>query len=294
VTGRPAPGGGAERFGPGAGIGRPAAPAPEPLPGPAFDSHCHLDMIDSPTATVLAEAAAAGITGVVQVGCDLPSSAWSVACAAAFPQVHAAVAIHPNETAAAVSAAGNDADAVLAEIAGFAELPQVRAVGETGLDYYRDSAPPELQREMFRAHIQIARQAGKALVIHDRDAHDDVLAILASEGPPEQVIFHCYSGDAAMAKVCADAGYLLSFAGTVTFGSADQLREAAALIPAELILVETDAPFLAPAPSRGRSNAPAQVAHTVRAIAAVRQMDVAELCEVIWANGERVFGPWRT
>jgi TatD DNase family protein len=287
------PASGAERFGPGAGIGRPAAPAPEPLPGRAFDSHCHLDMIDSPVAVVLAEAAAVGITRVVQVGCDLPSSAWSVACAEAFPQVHATVAIHPNETAN-VAAAGGGAQAALAEIARLAALPHVRAVGETGLDYYRDSAPPELQQEMFRAHIQIAKQTGKALVIHDRDAHDDVLAILASEGPPEQVIFHCYSGDAAMAKVCAEAGYLLSFAGTVTFGSADQLREAAAMIPAELILVETDAPFLSPAPNRGRSNAPAQVAHTTRAVAAVRQVDVAELCEVIWANGERVFGPWRT
>jgi TatD DNase family protein len=242
---------------------------------------------------VLAEAAAAGITGVVTVGCDLPSAAWAADCAAAFPRVHAAVAIHPNETAAAI-AGPLPAAAVLDEIARIAALPQVRAVGETGLDYYRDNAPPQLQREMFRAHIQIAKQAGKALMIHDRDAHDDVLSILASEGAPEQVIFHCYSGDAAMAKVCADAGYLLSFAGTVTFGSAEQLREAAALVPPELILVETDAPFLAPAPNRGRSNAPAQVAHTVRAVAAVRQQDVAELCAVIQANGERVFGPWRT
>ncbi len=287
---RPLP---ADGFGPGAGIGRPPAPAPEPLPGTAFDAHCHLDMIDSPVASVLAGAAAAGITGVVQVGCDLPSAAWSVACAAAFPRVHAAVAIHPNETAAVAAGAGGAA-AALAEIARLAALPQVRAVGETGLDYYRDSAPPGLQQEMFRAHIQIAKQAAKALMIHDRDAHDDVLAILASEGPPEQVIFHCYSGDAAMAKQCAEAGYLLSFAGTVTFGSAEQLREAAALIPAELILVETDAPFLAPVPNRGRSNAPAQVAHTLRAVAAARQQDVAELCEIVSANGLRVFGPWRT
>jgi len=279
-------------FGPGHGIGRPPAPPPEPLPGTAFDSHCHLDMIDMAVADTLAEAAAAGVTRVVTVGCDTASSRWAAECAAAFPSVVAAVAIHPNETAAAAASAA-ERDAVLAEIARLAALPQVRAVGETGLDYYRDSAAPEVQRAWFRAHIDIAKQAGKPLMIHDRDAHEDILSILAADGAPEQVIFHCYSGDAELAQRCAAAGYVVSFAGTVTFASATGLREAAAVMPAELILAETDAPFLAPAPNRGKSNTPAQVAHTVRALAAVRQLDVAKLCAVIEATGERVFGPWR-
>lgn len=278
-------------FGPGHGIGRPPASAPEPLPGPAFDSHCHLEMIDMAVADTLAQAAAAGISRVITVGTDTASSRWAAECAATFPDVYAAVAIHPNETAAAARSAA-ERDAVLAEIAGLASLPQVRAVGESGLDYYRDSAAPDVQRDWFRAHIEIAKQAGKPLVIHDRDAHADVLSILAADGAPEQVIFHCFSGDAELAERCAQAGYVLSFAGTVTFGNAGELRAAAAITPAELILAETDAPFLAPAPNRGRSNTPAQVAHTIRAIAAARQMDVAKLCAVIEATGERVFGPW--
>ena len=278
-------------FGPGPGIGKPPAPAPDPLPGTAFDSHCHLDLIDAPVADVLEQARAAGIARVVTVGCDVPSARWAADCAAAFAAVAAAVAIHPNETARAAQGAAERGE-VLAEIARLAALPQVRAVGETGLDYYRDDAPADVQREWFRAHIEIAKQVGKPLMIHDRDAHEDVLAILAADGAPEQVIFHCYSGDAELAQRCAAAGYVLSFAGTVTFGNASALREAAAVIPADLMLAETDAPFLTPSPNRGRSNAPAQVASTVRALAAVRQMDVAKLCAVIEANGERVFGPW--
>jgi TatD DNase family protein len=278
----------ADSFGPGQGIGRPVAPDPEPLPGTAFDSHCHLDMIDMAVAETLAQAAAAGITRVVTVGVDPASSRWAADCAAAFPAVSAAVAIHPNETAAVA----RDRPAVLTEIARLAALPQVRAVGETGLDYYRDSAPPDLQREFFRAHIDIAKQLGKPLMIHDRDAHADVLAILAADGPPEGVIFHCFSGDAELADRCVEAGYVLSFAGTVTFGNAADLRAAAAVTPAELLLAETDAPFLAPAPNRGRANTPAQVVHTVRALAAAKQMDVAKLCAIIEATGERVFGPW--
>ncbi|HSR85574.1 MAG TPA: TatD family hydrolase [Streptosporangiaceae bacterium] len=280
-------------FGPGPGVGRPAAPAPEPLPGTAFDSHCHLDMIDMAVADTLAFGAAAGITRVITVGCDTASSRWAADCAATFPAVFATVAIHPNETAVAAASAGGR-DAVLAEIATLAALPQVRAVGETGLDYYRDSAPAEVQRDWFRAHIDIAKQVGKPLMIHDRDAHADVLSVLAADGPPEQVIFHCYSGDAELTQRCIEAGYVLSFAGTVTFANAGELREAAAVAPAELILAETDAPFLTPSPNRGRSNAPAQVAHTIRALAAAKQIDVAKLCGIIEATGERLFGPWPT
>ena len=285
-------------------------PPPEPLPANAFDSHCHLDLIERPVPEVLRDARAARITRVVTIGVDLPTSRWAARCAEAHPVVYAAVAIHPNETARAGSAADRssadggsadrdtadrdpaDRDDVLAEIGSLAALPRVRAIGETGLDYYRDSAPPEVQRDWFRAHIEIAKQAGKALMIHDRDAHEDVLRILAADGPPEHVIFHCFSGDAAMAKRCAEAGYVMSFAGNVTFSSAQPLRDAAAAAPADLILAETDAPFLTPVPNRGRPNSPAMVAHTVRAIAEVKQMDVAELCAAVTATGERVFGPW--
>jgi TatD DNase family protein len=268
----------------------PPAPPPEPLPAPAFDAHTHLDLLSGPVKAVLADARAAGIVHVVTVGVDVDSSRWAVARAAAHDDVYAAVAIHPNETARATAASGWAA--ALEEIGRLAALPEVRAVGETGLDYYRDSAPPGLQRDWFRAHIRIAKAAGKALMIHDRDAHDDVLEILAQQGAPENVVFHCFSGDADMAKRCADAGYVMSFAGNVTFPNAGQLREAAAVAPAELILVETDAPFLTPVPNRGRQNSPAQVAHTLRAIAELKRIDVAELCATVMATGERVFGPW--
>jgi TatD DNase family protein len=270
----------------------PVPPAPpERLPAEALDSHCHLDLIERPVPQVLADARAAGITRVVTIGVDLPTSRWAADCAGEHADVYAAVAIHPNETArAAASAAARDA--VLAELAALAERPRVRAIGETGLDYYRDWAPADVQREWFRAHIDIAKQTGKALVIHDREAHEDVLRILDTDGPPERVIFHCFSGDAAMAKRCAEAGYLMSFAGNVTFSSAGQLREAAAAAPLELILVETDAPFLTPVPHRGKPNSPAMVAYTLRAIAEVKQVAVADLCAAVMAAGERAFGPW--
>jgi TatD DNase family protein len=276
-----------------AGDGVPArgqAPAPEPLPGPALDAHCHLDLIEQPAGEVLAAARAARVTRVVTVGVDLPSSHWSADHADPGEGVYAAVAIHPNGTAAAAPPARREE--VLAEIAKLAALPQVRAVGETGLDYYRDYAPRAEQRDWFRAHIEIAKQTGKALMIHDRDAHADVLAILAADGPPERVVFHCFSGDAAMARQCADAGYVMSFAGNLTFANAPALREAAAAAPAGLLLAETDAPFLTPVPHRGRPNTPAMVAHTVRCLAEVKQVGVADMCALVTATGERMFGPW--
>lgn len=269
----------------------PLAAAPPPLPAPAFDAHTHLDMLSEPVQAVLDHARAAGIERVVTVGCDVESSRWVTACAAEHADVYAAVAIHPNDVARAEARPGGR-DAVLAEIAELAGQPRVVAVGETGLDYYRDHAAPELQREWFRAHIEIAKATGKALMIHDREAHEDVLDILAELSAPPHVIFHCFSGDGDMAKRCADEGYVMSFAGNVTFPSAVNLREAAAIAPPELILIETDAPYLTPVPNRGRQNAPAQVAHTLRAVAQVKGMDVADLCAAVRATGERVFG-WR-
>ena len=280
----------------------PPGPAPAPdvvLPAEALDSHCHLEMIDEPVAQVLADARSAGIRRVVTIGTDLDSSRWAADCAAVHADVYAAVAIHPTEVEDAVAHTADGpgeiaaaTDAVLAQIEALAAAPQVRAIGETGLDYYWDRAAPKVQQEWFRAHIEIAKRAGKALVIHDRDAHEDVLRILDEQGPPEQVVFHCFSGDAQMARRCAEAGYVMSFAGNVTFANAQPLRDAAAAAPASLLLAETDAPFLTPVPHRGKRNAPWLTAHTLRKLAEVKGMDLAELCHEVSQTAERVFGPW--
>ena len=264
-------------------------PANGALPAPgAFDSHSHMDIMGLPVHGVLAAAKAAGIGRVVNVGCDLPSSRWSVSCADEYAEVYAAVAIHPNETAKA----DGRRDEVLAELATLASAPEVVAIGETGLDYYRDWSPRQVQREWFRAHIGIAKRTGKALMIHDRDAHEDILAILAEEGPwpPYSVIFHCFSGGSRMAARCAEAGYVMSFAGNVTFRNAEPLRAAARAAPPDLILAETDAPYLTPAPHRGKPNSPAMTAHTVRFLASVKGMDVADLCRHLQSTGARTFG----
>ena len=264
----------------------------DPLPRPAFDGHTHLDIMGLPVPGVVAAATAAGITRIITVGTDLESSRWSARCAADHDEVFAAVAIHPNDTE---KAAGGDAarmTAVLAEIEALAGLPQVKAIGETGLDYYWDDAAPAVQQEWFRAHIGIAKRTGKVLMIHDREAHEDVLRILAEEGAPDRVVFHCFSGDGEMAKRCADAGYVMSFAGNLTFASAQNLRDAAAVAPADLLLTETDAPFLTPVPWRGKPNSPALAAYTARFLAEVKHLDLAELCDQITATGERLYGPW--
>jgi TatD DNase family protein len=260
-------------------------PAPDALAVEVFDSHCHLDVMERPVAEVLDLARSVGVRRVVTVGYDLPSSRWCARTAEQHDDVYAAVAIHPNDAGAAT-------DEVLAEIAELAAQPRVRAVGETGLDYYRDWAKPDDQQRSFRAHIEIAKSVGKALVIHDRDAHEDVLRVLAEEGAPDRVVFHCFSGDRAMAEICAERGYVMSFAGNVTFKNAGSLREAAEVAPPELLLVETDAPYLTPMPYRGRRNAPHLVPLTVRRIAEVKRMDTDDLCATIAANGERVFGAW--
>jgi TatD DNase family protein len=273
---------------------------PEPLPRPALDAHTHLDMIELPLPEVVAAARTAGIARIVTVGTDLASSRWSARCAEEHVAVYAAVAIHPNETQAISAEVGAGApapgspaaDEVLAGIEALARLPRVVAVGETGLDYYRDHAAPDVQRWWFREHIKIAKRTGQALMIHDREAHADVLRILAEEGPPDRVVFHCFSGDVTMVKQCAEAGYVMSFAGNVTFANAQPLRDAAAAAPPDLLLAETDAPFLTPVPNRGRPNQPAQVAYTLRRLAEIQGLDLAELCDTITATAQRTFGPW--
>ena len=251
-----------------------------------LDSHTHLDLQDTEVAEALTMAAAAGVPRVVQVGIDVPSSVWSADMAARYAGLDATVALHPNEA----PLLGGKLDAALAEIDVLAARPDVRGIGETGLDYFR--TPPERREEQqrsFRAHIEIAKRHEKALVIHDRDAHDDILRILVEEGPPDRVVFHCYSGDADMARVCASRGYVMSFAGNVTFKNAEPLREAARVAPRELLLVETDGPFLTPMPYRGRPNAPYLIPITVRALAEIRGDDLDQLCQTLWTTGRRTF-----
>jgi TatD DNase family protein len=260
-------------------------PAPEPLAVPVLDSHCHLDLMGVPVEQALEHARAVGVDTVVQVGVDLASSRWSAQVAAEHDEVWAAVALHPNE-----AGRGGATDEALREVEALASLPQVRAVGETGLDHYRttDAEGRRAQEQSFRAHIAIAKRTGTALIIHDRDAHDDVVRVLREEGAPERVVFHCFSGDAELARLCADQGWLMSFAGPVTFKANAALREAARTTPLDLLLVETDAPFLTPTPYRGRPNAPYLVPHTVRALAQAKGVDVDALCAAVAATGRRV------
>ncbi len=234
--------------------------------------------------------ASVGVPRIVQIGCDLPGAAWAVETATTYDAIVAGVALHPNE-APRLDAAGR-LDEGLAEIERLASSsPRVRAVGETGLDYYRTG--PEgvaAQRRSFAVHIELARRLGKALVVHDRDAHDDVLAMLDEHGMPERTVLHCFSGDAEFARACLDRGAFLSFAGTVTFKNAQNVRDALAVAPLDRILVETDAPFLTPMPYRGRPNASYLIPMTVRAMAEIRGVGLEELCAAIDANTNTAFG----
>jgi len=238
-------------------------------------------------ADVINEARSVNVDRIVQVGYSAEQSKWCVAAAEKWnTSVLAAVALHPNEAPVVA-----DIEADWAVIAKLAEHPRVRAIGETGLDYFR--TPPELrgrQQESFKWHIELAKKTKKALVIHDRDSHEDVLSVLLEVGAPEKTIFHCFSGDTAMAKTCIDRGYTLSFAGTLTFKNAPGLREALTLVPIDQLLVETDSPFLAPMPHRGASNTPAQIATIVRAMATQRKSDLGELAFALSKNAERLFG----
>jgi TatD DNase family protein len=269
-------------------------PMPEPLTVPALDSHTHLDIVGGDPVGQLAAAAAVGVTRVVQIGCDLPSSRFSAELAASHPSVLATVALHPNEAPRLAASAPGELDEALRVIETLASEPRVRGIGETGLDTFRTGDNGRAAQEAsFRAHIALAKRYGKTLVIHDRDAHAGVLRILDDEGAPDVVVLHCFSGDAGFAGECVRRGYVLSFAGTVTFKNASGLREAARITPLDQMLVETDAPYLTPMPYRGRPNAPYLIPLTIRGLAGAIGRDVDELCAAVSATGERVFGPWR-
>lgn len=274
-------------------IERKQAPLPAPLPVPTVETHAHLEIVTNGAAdseavrTILDDAKSVNVDRVIQVGYSAEQSQWCVDLANHYPgRVLAAVALHPNEAPVV-----KDLERDWAIIEKLAQEPRVRAIGETGLDYFR--TPPELQKrqqESFKWHIELAKKSKKALVIHDRDSHEDVLSVLLEVGAPEKTIFHCFSGDVAMAKICIERGYILSFAGTMTFKNAPELRAAVKLVPHDQLLVETDSPFLAPTPHRGALNTPAQIANIVRAMAAERNDDVAELATALSVNAERIFG----
>lgn len=265
-----------------------------PLASAVVDTHCHMDFAFdddhqlTSVDTALANATAVGVSHVIQVGCDVESSRNAVEIARAYENVWATVAIHPND-------AVRDADLEnsLAVIDELAQLDVVRGIGETGLDYYRTKKEnAQKQHISFRAHIEMCKKYDKPLIIHDRDAHDDVINTLLEVGAPNTVVFHCFSGDAPMAKICNDHGWYMSFAGTVTFNNAQNLRDALAVAEDQLILVETDSPFLTPVPLRGQPNCSAFMAHTVRAMAAEKGLPEQEMCEKLFSNAARVFGPF--
>ncbi len=265
---------------------------PQPLPVPVVDSHCHLDSTLEKSglepAEALARAALVGVARIVQIGCDVEGSRWAVDAAERWDTVVAGVAIHPNDAARL----GSDLTAALEVVASLAPHPRVRAVGETGLDFFRTTDPPgiERQREAFAAHIALAKRHDKALVIHDRDAHQAVLDVLDAEGRPDRIVMHCFSGDADFARACLDRGAYLSFAGTVTFKNNGHLREALAATPLDRVLVETDAPYLTPMPLRGRPNASYLIPHTARFMAELLDLDLETLCHALSDNADAAFG----
>ena len=272
--------------------------APEPLEVAIYDNHCHLDFVFDedlgamPWNENLDIAQGVGIKGVVQVGVTLESSKWCAELATKDPRVLAAVALHPNEAPLYENLAA--LNAAIAEIETLAAQPRVRAIGETGLDFFRTEGENSiaLQRHSFEEHIRIAKEKNIALMIHDRDAHDEVVATLKRVGAPEKVVFHCYSGETDLAQICIDNGWYMSFAGNITIKRNQHLRDSLAMAPRELILIETDAPFLAPEPFRGRPNAPYLVPVTARFMAEVRGEDLNELCAQLALNTEAVYGDW--
>lgn len=275
---------------------REAPEPPTPLPLPVVDNHTHLDIgrdgaAPPDVASAIAAARAVGVDRLVQIGCDLSGARFTTRMIEQYAALLGGVAIHPNE--APRHAGAGDLESAWAEIEALAAHPRIRVIGETGLDYFRTG--PEgvaAQQDSFRWHIDLAKRTGKALQIHDRDAHDDVLRILAEEGAPDKTVLHCFSGDVSMARECVERGYYLSFAGTVTFKNARNLRDALAVTPLDRLLVETDAPYLTPVPYRGAGNAPYLIPITVRAMAGTLNVDVPTLCRALSVNSEAVYGPW--
>ena len=274
-------------------------PAAPPLPHSVVDAHCHMDLAygDEPVRSLhdtMASSAAVGVTKVVQVGCDLANSRWAVSAAAEHEDVVATVALHPNEAPRVYAEHGDAALAEqLAEIAQLAAQPRVRAIGETGLDYFRTEPHlRDVQEESFRFHIRLAKELNLPLMIHDRDAHDDVVRVVLDEGAPHTVIFHCFSGDASLAEICIEHGWYASFAGTVTYKNAQNIRDGLAVMPDHLILTETDAPFLPPMPYRGHINASELMPYTVRAMAELRGADLGAFCAQVQLNAFAAFGAW--
>jgi TatD DNase family protein len=265
---------------------------PDPLHVPVVDSHCHLDSTQTYSgldpADAIRLASEVGVTRIVQIGCDPDGCHWAVAAAERWSSVIAGVAIHPNDAARM----GSDLTSALELVEELAQHPRVRAVGETGLDYYRtrDAAGQAIQRDAFAAHIAMAMAYDKTLVIHDRDAHDDILKVIDSEGPPTRIVMHCFSGDDHFAKACLDRGAYLSFAGTITFKNNDHLRDALIVAPRDRILVETDAPYLTPMPLRGSPNASYLIPHTARFLAATLEIDVDQMCQALNDNADAAFG----
>lgn len=277
--------------------GRVPPPVPEPIALPGgrpgvVDAHTHLDVCGATTpealGAVLDRASAAGVAAVVTTADDLASARWAAWAASTDDRVLAAVGLHPTRSR-------DLDDAARIEIEQLTRADRVVAVGETGLDDYwtarrADCAPLDVQREAFAWHIDLAKRTGLPLVVHDREAHDGILDVLTAEGSPDTVVFHCFSGGTALARRCADAGWFTSFSGTVTFRNAGELRAAAAGMPSELVLVETDAPFLTPHPFRGRPNEPYCLPHTLRDLAALRDEPVEGLAATSADNARRAFG----
>jgi TatD DNase family protein len=265
---------------------------PDPLPVPVVDSHCHLDSTQAKSGLDPEEAirlaVQVGVSRIVQIGCDPEGCRWAVQAAERWTSVIAGVAIHPNDAARM----GPELMSGLELVETLAQHPRVRAVGETGLDYYRtpDTRGQAVQQEAFAAHIAFAKAYDKTLVIHDRDAHHDILEVLDSEGAPARIVMHCFSGDDQFARACLDRGAFLSFAGTITFKNNDHLRDALALTPLDRILVETDAPYLAPMPVRGKPNASYLIPHTARFLADRLAIELERMCQALNDNADAAFG----
>jgi TatD DNase family protein len=273
---------------------------PEPLPVPVADNHTHIDIPAGdeprPVGRLISDAAVVGVDRIVQIGCDLDSARWTVEAIDAHPALLGGVALHPNDAARHADGtheSGVGYDEAFAEIADLARASRVRVIGETGLDRYRTGPEGwDAQARSFRDHIALAKELGKVLQIHDRDAHADIIEVLARDGAPDRTVFHCFSGDAALARLCVDRGWYVSFAGNVTFKNAGELRTALSVVPLGRLLVETDAPYLTPHPHRGRPNASYLVPWTMREIATVLEVPLGEACAAVSATCDDLYGPW--